>query len=76
MIEDPTPPVRSRGRFLPQFLPQTDNGRALLVGLVMLMIGLAIGLPPLALWGPGAALIAPGILFVFLAFVTPPEVGP
>ena len=71
MTEQLPPPATPRRRFL----PQTDNGRALLVGLVMLMFGLAIGLPPLALWGPGAAFVVPGVLFVFLALVTPSE-GP
>ena len=49
-------------------LPDTDNGRALLLGLVLLAAGLLLAWPP-------AALIVPGALLVFLSFRTPPS-GP
>jgi hypothetical protein len=56
-----------------RWIPETDKGKAFLVGLVCISIGLAIGLPPLALWGPGAALAVPGGLLLLLAFIaTPP----
>jgi hypothetical protein len=59
-------------------IPQTDNGRTLLAGIVLLAAGLFVGLPPLALWGPGAALAVPGALFVLIAFIAPapPEDAP
>jgi hypothetical protein len=56
-------------------LPETDNGRALLLGLVLTSLGLLVMLPPVALWGPGAAMLVPGAIFVFLAFITPPPEG-
>jgi hypothetical protein len=57
-----------------RFIPTTDQGRALLLGLVLISVGLAVGLPPLALWGPGAALVVPGAIFLFLTFfATAPE---
>jgi hypothetical protein len=58
-----------------KYLPKTDQGRSLLLGLVLISLGLAIGLPPLALWGPGAGLVVPGAIFLFLTFATqPPEI--
>lgn len=58
-----------------KYLPKTDQGRSLLLGLVLISIGLAVGLPPVALWGPGSALFVPGAIFLVLTFATqpPPE---
>lgn len=56
-----------------RLVPETDGGRALLLGLLLISAGLAIGLPPLALWGPGAALFVPGLILTILAFMPTPE---
>lgn len=49
-----------------RWLPNTDKGRAIALG----MVGLATGL---ALWWPPAALIVTGLLLIALGLIAPPE---
>ncbi len=46
----------------PRFLPATDEGRSLLVGMILLAIGLFLAWPPLAFIVPGALLVISSLL--------------
>lgn len=51
-------------------IPQTDNGRALALGFLSLMVGLFLIWPPLAF-------VVAGVLFLAVALMTkPPEAAP